>query len=80
MPDNWPDVAEASCCLEGVIMRAVDVAGNEDETEAENGGTGTPMSAGLKWGLIGAAIAVIIIIVVIVAVCCKKKYSAVPGG
>ncbi len=69
-----------SCCLEGVEVKIEDVAGNQAKVEAENGGTGTPMSKGLKWGLIGAAIAVVLILIGVGIFCCKKKYSSLPGS
>jgi len=69
--------AGATCCYEGIQLRVTDVAGNTREVTAENGGTGTPMSKGLKWGLIGAAIAVVLILVIVLIFCCRKKYSSV---
>ncbi len=62
-----------SCCLEGVEVRVEDVAGNRAKVEAENGGTGTPMSKGLKWGLIGAAIAILLILIGVGVFCCWRR-------
>ena len=67
----------ASCCLEGITVRVKDVHGNVAEVEAQNGGKGTPMSDGLKWGLIGGAIALVVILLVVGWLCYKKKYSPV---
>ncbi len=59
-------------------MRVTDVAGNTEEVIAEWDGTGTPISDGLKWGLIGAAIAIVVILLIVLAVCFKRNYSRVP--
>ena len=71
-------VAAASCCIEGMRLLLTDVKGNQAERKAVNDGTGTPMSKGLKWGLIGGGVALVIIIAIVVGVCCcKKRYSPV---
>ena len=64
-----------------MVLEVEDVAGNQEKVEAERGGTGTPISDGVKWGLIGAAMALILILIGIGAFCCyRRRYSSVPGG
>ena len=72
-------VAGASCCLEGIELRLTDVAGNQAEMYAQYDGYGTPMSKGLKWGLIGGGIALAVIIIVVIVVCCCKKSGGYGG-
>ena len=73
-------MAGASCCLEGMMLRATDMLGNVAEVEAENGGKGTPMKSSVKWGLIGGGIALLVIIIIVVVVCMRKKGGYTRGS
>jgi len=72
-------IAVASCCTQGMRLRATDVAGVEEALEAEWKGTGEGgLSKTALWGIIGGVAAfVVIIVVIVVVVVCRKKYSAV---
>ncbi len=69
----------ASCCLEGVMLRATDVAGNQEEFVAENGGS-SGMSDGAKIAIIVICCVVGLGIIGAVLWFCvfKKRYSSVP--
>jgi hypothetical protein len=71
-------MVQASCCYQSVLVRITDVAGNVAEVQANNGGTGTPMSDGLFYGLIAGGVVLALIIIGVVAYFCRRKYSAVP--
>jgi hypothetical protein len=77
-------VAAASCCVEKMLIRVTDVAGNMAEEEATNGGTGAKLTTAEIWGVVGGVLAFVLLVAlvfIIVCCCCKEgKCSGSCGG